>query len=180
MINLIPNEDKKKMARDFYYRLMILSFYMLGFAVSLALMAMVPSYIASESKEKILDNKIALQKSEPVPVLDQETLSAIQNLDIKLGLVEKVQADTFVVSKKIINEIIMSRVSGIKITGISYDNDVVLGRKVGINGTAPSRERLLLFRRALESNPAFKNVDLPIANFVKGSDIQFFLSLIPA
>jgi hypothetical protein len=69
----------------------------------------------------------------------------------------------------------------IKITQILYDNTVAKGdKKVNIQGTAPSRERLLIFRQALEGNPAFKKVDLPISNFVKGSNIQFSLSLTPA
>jgi len=67
----------------------------------------------------------------------------------------------------------------IKITDISYENDSLNGKKISIQGTAPSREVLLSFRQAFENDNTFKQVDLPISNFVKGSNIQFYLSLIP-
>lgn len=178
MINLIPNEEKKKMARVFYLRVVALSLLMLGFAVSFAALALVPSYILSEAKEKLIDDKLAIQKSEPVPVLDQATASAIQALDEKLSIVEKVSGNKFLVSDDIFNEILESRVSNIKITSISYDDGGVNGKKIGVSGTAHSREALLLFRRSLEYNKAFKSVDLPIENFVKGADIQFSLNII--
>ena len=76
--------------------------------------------------------------------------------------------------------IILKKMSNIKITDISYENDPLKGRKVSIEGNAPSREILLLFRRALEDDVLFKQVDLPISNFVKGSDIKFYLNLIPS
>ena len=179
MINLIPNEEKKKMVHNFYYRLVILLLFMFGFATCFAILAISPSYVFSRSKENVVNEKLSIQEAEPVPVLDQKTLDAMQDLDHKLSLVENVQANKFVVSEKIINEIMNSKVLNIKITRISYDNNGVDGQKIGIYGTAPSRERLLLFRYALEDNVSFQNVDSPISNFIKGSNIQFYLTLIP-
>ena len=67
---------------------------------------------------------------------------------------------------------------GIKINRIFFENDSLEGRKVNINGVAQDREKLLLFRKALEDDILFKYVDLPISNFVKGSNIEFNLNLI--
>ena len=180
MINLIPNEEKKRKAHNFYYRLIILSFFMLGIVMCFAVLAILPSYILVAGKDNFVNEKLSMQKAEPVPILGQQTLSLIKELDNKLSLIENIRKDKFVVSAKIINEILESRVANVKITRISYENDELSGRKIGIYGTAPSRERLLLFRQALEDNPAFKNVDLPISNFIRGSNISFFLSLAPS
>lgn len=180
MINLIPNEEKKKMAQNFYFRLAILSFFMLSFSILFATLAMTPAYILAKARENFINQKLDIQKSEPVPVLDQDTQKAIEVLDTKLSLIEKIENNTLIVSKKIINEIIESKVPGIKITRIFYDNSSLTNKPLGIYGTAPSRERLLLFRQSLENNDSFSNVDLPISNFVKGSDIEFYLTLIPS
>jgi hypothetical protein len=51
------------------------------------------------------------------------------------------------------------------------------GEKISISGRASSREVLLSFRRTLEDNPAFSKVDLPISNFIKGSNIRFYITL---
>ena len=121
-----------------------------------------------------------MQKSEPVPLPDQQTLLAIKDLNNKLTLIENAQNNKFVISEKVINAIILKKIPKIKITDISYENDSLKGKKISIQGNAPSREILLLFRQALEDSVAFKQVDLPISNFVKGSNIQFYLSLIPS
>ena len=68
----------------------------------------------------------------------------------------------------------------IKISQISFKDTGLDVKEVNISGTAPSRERLSLFRRALEGDPLFKKVDLPISNFIKGSNIRFSLSLTPS
>ncbi len=178
MINLTPNEEKKRIAHNFYFRLAILSFFMLGVALCFAAMSIVPAFILVNAKDNFANEKLMIQESEPAPVIDQKTSEAIQNLDAKLSLIESLKDKKFVISGDVINEIIKSMVPSIKITKISYDNDLVTGKKIGIYGTSRSREQLLLFRRALENNAIFSNVNLPISNFVKGSDIEFYLTLI--
>ena len=180
MINLIPNEEKKNMANNFYYRLFILSLWMVSFSICFGVLAILPSYILSTSKENFADEKLVIQKNESVPILDQETSDAIKDLDSKLSLAEKLQVDKFIVTERVVNEIIESKVSGIKISRIFYENDSAKGKKIEIEGIASSREELLSFRQTLEDNKAFQNVDLPISNFVKGSNIQFFLTLMPS
>ncbi len=179
MINLIPNEEKKKKVKDFYFRLLVVFFMVLGFSITISSVAILPAYFISWEKKNLVNNKLEMQKGEPVLELDQKTLTLAGDLNKKLSLVEKIKTDKYFISQKIISEIILGKMSGIKITGIRYQTDPVKGKIVGLNGTAPSRERLLLFRKALEENAAFKKVDLPISNFIKGSNIQFYLSLVP-
>ena len=103
-------------------------------------------------------------------------------------LIENAENNKFVVSEKVINALAAKKMPSIKITGIAYENTMSSSpdeepmevKKIHIEGTAPSREVLLLFRKALEDGAVFKQVDLPISNFIKGSNIQFFLSLTPA
>lgn len=186
MINLIPNQEKKKMVRQFYYRLVILFLAMLSVSFFIATLALLPAYFFSSSKYKIASGKLDMQKAESAPLFDKETEAIIKDINNKLNLIENAQKNKFLVSEKIINAILSKKISSIKITQISYENNAIgkspeeAGRKVSISGTAPSRETLLSFRKALEDSSDFKSVDLPISNFIKGSDIQFYLSLIPA
>ncbi len=180
MINLIPNEEKKKKVKDFYFRLLITFFFVLGTSIFIASAAILPTYFLSVAKKNLIAVKLEAQKEEPMHVLDQQTLATVSDLNNKLNLIEKSQDNKFLVSQKIVNEILAGKMSDIKITQINYQNEAVKGKFVNINGTAPSRERLLLFRKMLEDNPAFQKVDLPVSNFLKGSNIRFFLSLVPA
>lgn len=177
MINLIPKTEKKKIVREFYIKLMILSLVILGGVFLLAFFAVLPSYFLSSAKHNIINDKLQAQRDEPVPVPDQQTLAAIGELNHKISLVEKSQKNEFFISKNIINAVVLKKIPNIKITNISFEDDAIKGKTVGVEGTAPSREVLLLFRKALEDDPSFKTVDLPVSNFIKGSNIKFFLSI---
>lgn|SRR3989338_6568016 len=180
MINLIPNEEKKKKVRDFYFRLLVVFFWTLGFSILISCVALLPAYFLSSVKRDLINTKLETQKVELVPLPDQETLATVLDLDNKLSLIEKIETNKYIISQKIINEIMLEKTSDIKITGFRYQDDSATGKTINIDGTAPSRERLLLFRKMLEDNTAFRAVNLPISNFVKGSNIQFHLSLIPS
>ncbi len=179
MINLIPNQEKKKMVRDFYYRFVILFLLMLSAAALVATAALLPAYFLSVSKNNIVDQKLEAQKKEPAPASNGETLAMIKGLNLKLNLIENAQKEKFTVSDRVVKAVILEKVPGISITQISYDSDPTKGKKISMSGEASSREVLLAFRQALEQDPTFKSVILPISNFVKGTDIQFSLSLVP-
>jgi hypothetical protein len=180
VINLIPKEEKKKMTVDFYYRLAVLFLMMLDFCILVVSISILPSYFISSMKNALVDAKLETQKREPLPLFDQQTLAVIKDINSKLDLVENSERNKFLPSLKVIDAILLKKRPDIKITQILYENNGVQGKKISLTGTAPSREVLLLFRQALEDSPTLKNIDLPISNFVKGSNIQFSLSLIPS
>ena len=168
------------MIKGFQYRLVVLFLIVAGFSLFILFISILPSYFFSSVKVNLAEAKLENQKNEPVPSPDQETLKIVKDLDIKLKILEDAERNTFLVSQKVINPILSKKMPEIKITKISYENDPLKGRQVMIEGTAPSREMLLSFRLALEHDSAFKHVDLPISNFVKGSNIQFYLTLTPS
>jgi hypothetical protein len=178
MINLIPKEDKKKMTMAFYWRLFALFLVMFSFAIFLGSIALLPAYFSSTTKDSITELKLDMQKNDIVPTLGQESLSTIEDMNSKLSLVENAEKNKFPISKNVISDILASKTSDIKINQILYtDASTTQSREITILGTAPSRESLLSFEQALENNPAFKNVNLPISSFIKDSDLQFNLTL---
>ncbi len=168
------------MVREFYYRLSTLFFIMLSLCLLVAIFAILPSYFLSVSKNKIAEEKLEIQKSIPLPPFDQEALTTIQELNKKIALIENAEKNKFSVSEKAVKPVVLKKIQGIKITQISYEDNTISGKKITISGTASSREALLLFRQALESEPSFKSVDLPISNFIKGTNIEFSLNAIPS
>ncbi len=177
MINLIPNEEKKIIIKDFYYRLVIVILLVLAFVILIASISLLPSYFISSVKKNISTEKL---NTEEININNEKIFSTISDIDKKLSLLEKTEQEKFLVSERVINEILSKKISGIKITQIYFEDNEIDGRKISIRGTAPSRERLSLFSTTLENNSLFKEVDLPISNFVKGYNIQFYLTLIPS
>jgi hypothetical protein len=180
MINLIPKEEKKNMTADFHYRLLILMLVMIDFCLLVGGISLLPAYFSSSINYNLVNAQLDAQKKEPLPVLGEQSLAAIKDINTKITLVESAEKNKFLPSINIIRAILSKKRFDIKLTQILYETEANAGKKVNISGTAPSREVLLLFRQALEESPNFKSVDLPISNFVKGSNIEFSLSLIPA
>ncbi len=178
MINLTPNKEKKKMIKDFYLRLVVVFIMMLGVSVVISSFALIPSYLFSIVKKRFSEEKLVVQKNIPLPEFDQQTLALIGDLNSKLNLIENSKKDKFLVSDRVINKILSKKMTDIKINKFSYKFDTVNGKIIGVQGTAPSRERLLLFKTALEEDSSFTKVDLPISNFIRGSNIQFNLNLV--
>ncbi len=179
MINLIPNEEKKRMLRGFYYRAIVVFILGLSFAVFTSVVAISPAYFLSTVKKNLTVDKLEELTKEEVPTIDQATERVIADLNHKLSVVENARLNNFFVSENVINAIILRKLRDIKIYQISYNTQIDSGAEIIIRGMAPSRERLLLFRRALEDSSAFKEVDLPISNFVRGSNIEFSINLKP-
>ena len=181
MINLVPITEKKRMLREFRLRVLVVSMFALGVVFLSASVSILPSLFFSSIKKNLAGDKINAQMQTPSQEVSAETGQAIAKLDAKLKLIENMEASPkFLVSLRVINEIVLKKTPNIKITKISYQNNPGEEKKISINGVAGSRDRLLLFRQTLEDNPTFKTVDLPISNFVRGSNINFFLNLIPS
>lgn len=179
MINLIPNEEKKKMARGFYLRFWAVFFFMLGTCSLLAAFAISPSYLLASFREKLINESLAVQKNDPLPEVNQRALLVAEDLNSKLNIIDQARKKKFVVSERVISELVLNKMADIKIRQIFYEVTPAGEKRVKIQGTAPSRERLVVFRRALEDSLAWQKIDLPISNFVRGSNIEFTLTLTP-
>ncbi len=164
------------MRKEFRMRATVLFIWTLGMAALAAGIALLPSYFLASVKEKAASARLEAQSREAVPVADQRTMDIIRDVNAKIALVERGDENDFSVSEKLLT-VIVRKMPDIKITRLSFEDDAADGKVLSVEGRAPSRERLLLFRRALEDDDSFKKVDLPISNFVRGSDIQFYVEL---
>lgn len=180
MINLIPNQEKKKMATDFYFRISVMFFTVLGLAIIIGSFALLPSYYISSVKQGLIKQRLELQSYMPLPPSSQNVLDVARELNAKFKIIEDANKDQFVVSERVVEKIVSKKIPGIKITQISYKIDAFGEKSISIRGSATSRDTLLGFSQSFDRDTDFKKVDLPISNFIKGSDIQFFISLIPS
>ena len=109
MINLIPNEEKKKKVKDFYFRLTVTFFFVLGFSIVIATVAILPAYFLSLEKKSLANQKLFLLESEEEPEINSQIPILVKDLDIKLSLAEKVQKNNYFVSEQVIKEVISKK-----------------------------------------------------------------------
>ena len=173
----MPTEEKKRKAKEFYFRVAVLFCYMLGFVIVIAAVAILPAEFLSIQKMNLANQKLQAFTAEPVLQVDQDTTNALATLNTELNTISTAEKDQFLVSQNIIKEVIIDKMPNIQITEFFYTNDPVKGNITTIRGIAADRQALLSFKQTLGSDPAFSSVDLPIANFVKDTDIDFSLNV---
>jgi hypothetical protein len=178
MINLIPSEEKKKIRKDFYMRVIVVSFFVLGTAVFLSNIMLTPALFYASLEKKLISDQFAKDTNKLTFDLNQANKNAVENLEKKILLIKQAQNNKFLVSENVIDNLLAKKINGILINEINYTKDPNKGNLVNIRGQASSRERLLTFKNSLAQDPNFKNVDLPISNFIKSTDIEFNLVLI--
>ncbi len=180
MINLIPSEEKKKIRKDFYMRVVIVSFFVLGIAILLSNIMLIPAVFYASLEKTLVENHFNNNQNQLSLELNPEDKTLVDSLNSKINLVNNFQKDKFLVSVRVIDNILNRKTDGIKIKDINYTNDVSKGKSINIRGQASSREKLVIFKNKLSEDANFKKVDLPVSNFIKSSDIEFNLVLIPS
>lgn len=178
MINLIPEEIKKKLKKSFFIKIIILLFFTLSLAIFIVNLFFVPFFMFSLSQKKLANQELNREINSPQANYDEGVQELIEDIDLKLKMIEESKTSKFNVSI-VLDKILSQKIDGIKINSIDYRDDNTKGRFFNIKGYASSRETLLSFKNILERDKNFKNIDLPISNFIQKTNIQFNLLLVP-
>lgn len=173
MSNLLPLKNKKNIRKEYIGRLLIVTLLFSMLTLVVAITLSIPSYLLSKNKTLSSEEKTKFLESY---LTKREESSVVNELNITnekiktLSLPEERRIST------IINAILDKKNNGIKINGLNL-------RKSGntesliVGGEAVSRNNLISFRDSLKSVPGFSNVDLPISNLTKSTDINFSLEI---
>lgn len=175
MLELLPNAQKKTLKKEYFLRLSVVALLFLLAAGILFLVALSPSYFLSVVKENVVneefDNSIKSKR-----VSKNENLrDAIKDSKEMISLLRPEEDQSLI--KSVILKIIDNKNSGISISGISINYSKKGQYQVVITGISKNREFLKTFADSLKSDNDFSNIDLPISNFAKISDIDFSITL---
>lgn len=180
MINLLPHAQKKELERAYILRVVTLYILVAGCIALCGLVLLFPLYIVSVSKRQVVESQVASLSSQK-NTTKEELNSIISDINAKLAIFSD-PTQQFYFSKDIVVPVLAKQNSGVSITTISYANDPAASataassapiRSVIVSGVAKDRESLLQFENNLKQNTAFTGVDVPISNFVSGSNINF-------
>ena len=178
MINLIPLEKKKKLIRTFFIRFLTAIVFAIAFGGLVATINISPAYFSANIKLSVAEEDFTAQEKDVLSPAEAEASAKLSGLDKQSEIIAN-HSDDFLVSERVIDEILSKKTRDIKINKITYVGEPSGDKEVYIKGKADSRESLLDFKITLERDPSWKEVDLPVSNFVSGSDISFSLTLIP-
>ena len=174
MFNLIPEEKKKKLEKEYTLRLSATATIFLGSICLVALILLIPSYVISNSRLKEAQKKndaliSALSLSNTKSATDVlKTISA--DSDALKGTLQ------YPALASLIETIATSKPEGIVINSIDFSSGSSPDT-VTLGGVASTRDSLVAFSGLFQSNPLFQNASLPISDFAKDRDIDFSLTL---
>jgi len=174
MINLLPPEEKKEILIKKKLKLVLI--FELGLLLFLISALFIAFSIAIYLNGEINSEKIAVfQKEEDIDLTTiadfQKEIEALNN---KIKNVESFYNEqTYLIP-------ILEKVSE-KLSGRSYLNNFSFTKssktlKINLSGFIPTRDDLLAFKRNIESDKDFENVNFPPGNWISPTDIEFFLS----
>jgi hypothetical protein len=169
MINLLPDKEKKKVRLEYLFRtLSVIAFFvMLAGIVFLAFMT--PSYFLTKYRIDDLANRLGEAKRLAGSNADKDKLnSKLAEIKEKISYL-KPSDDPDIA--QIFSSIIRDKNSNIKIKNLSFQAGDIGEIKIG--GVSSDRDSLKQFGGALKNDALIKNIDLPISDFAKGSNIDF-------
>ncbi len=192
MRNLLTNEEKKSVKREYCWRLIVLSIAALLVTTLVGILCILPSYILSRAKERVVMEKSQKLNADST----SKKLDAARGTLTGIALREKYIANTLVTLQpsKIIDALVAQKGAAISLQGFNFkkdgatvevDSSASLARKEGapftalsITGVAQDRASLTAFAKRLEALAFVKSVEVPVFNFEKGRGIDFTVSIL--
>lgn len=175
MVNLLPQEDKNHVRRQYLLRVAVIGLVLLSIATAIGIILLSPSYLLSEVREKsalqqtkLLEQSIAFQRKSGAQAEVSATKDRIRIL--RAGKVE-------VYVEEILNAALASRPDGVALTSFFYDSKKDPAT-LTVRGIAVSRESIIELVENLEAQALFTTAKLPVSDLAKDTDIPFTITVI--
>ncbi|MEI6316488.1 MAG: hypothetical protein WCO65_02040 [bacterium] len=177
MSNLLPVQEKKHLKLLYKKRFAVIALRACMVLCLAASLCLLPSFIYSKNEENSLLVKKAMLDRQATGELKQSLISAIADINTRLAVFNR-QNFLSPITASFIDPILQSKTSSVSLTNMSYvvnPNSTIA--TVTLSGVSVSREAILMFASNLKSMPGVSNVDVPITNFIKESNMPFTITL---
>lgn len=176
LTNLLPRSSIRALRREYFVRLITVSF-MLGTVLIAAHGALLaPAYIyvheeAARAEAELARISTSASSEEEKKITSQ--ISAVQTDITYLG-----RLGTMPTASAAVRAVIAVPHAGIKLNGFTYAAPSASAEAImTVTGTASTRDALRVYVDALDSQPYVTKADLPISAYAKESAIPFTITL---
>ncbi len=177
-MNLLPQKEKMENRREYFYRF---SAGLTGAVLASLLIggfALLPSYILIKIKQAELKINLVSLKNLNGADDGAEVYKILEATDQRVDFLSP-QPALFLTAAA--EKIAGRKPAGVRIDGLSYhpqEPAQTWSAAIALTGLATSREALVAFVKALQAEPTFSSINVPVSNFAKDRDIEFSLTLI--
>lgn len=175
MINLLPPIEKEKLFLQKKKRMVIILWFLVLFFIVCLILILFSIKIYLQTQVKIQKTLLSQAQTEASRTEINKFREKVRLINLKLN-----QLDSFYQNKIYFSDI-LERVSqtlppGAYLVNFSLEKGAENKIKVIVSGFSPTREILFEFKKNLEKEPGVKGVSFPAANWVKSTDIDFFVT----
>ena len=178
MLDFVLKNDRKKIKRNYLCRISIVIMMFLSIAFIFGIVILIPSYFTLSSQEQNLNKQIEdLKETEIFAKYDQ----LVNTRERVMHHYEILNINNSHHSLRYSNyiSIISERINpGISVNNIKIEVlDSKKSPNILVSGQAERREQLVSFVNSLRGSNMFREVDLPISDLAKESDLNFNLTI---
>jgi hypothetical protein len=180
MSNLLPSQEIKKIEHLYQKRLVVLILIVLMIMSIIATGCLFYAYRLSKHEESALLYKKADYEKKEIGKLKRDLVSTIKDMNTRLNSFKLTSFHSPVVGS-FIDAITKSKTSAITLSNFNYVlNSDGNTAKVSIFGISSNRESILEYADKLRKTPGISDVNVPITNFIKESNMPFSITVVVA
>ena len=177
MSNLLPLQEIKKIKLLYQKRFIVIVLISLAILSVVGSICLASLYYYSKKEESALLEKKAVYEKMEVGKLKRDLVSTISDMNSRLNSFDEKR---FVspLNASFIDPILKAQDKTVSISDFNYGlTSDKKSAKVNISGVSTSREAILSFADNLRQTPGISNVDVPITNFIKESNMPFSITV---
>lgn len=170
-MNFLPEEDKRKIKKEYLRRLFVVLGIFSFSAISIGIILLLSSAVFLRGQKHNLERQLAISEERLLRGKIENTISLAEELNAKISLLGSGQ-ENIGEKSAFIKIILEEKTNKIKINDFFFDKGKVL-----IQGISENRQNLLSFIDSLRKKKDFKKVESPVSNLIKERDIEFKLTI---
>ena len=178
MANLLPHSEKIHIQKIYKLRFFVVATMGLLTLIVVGISALLPALFSGFVKEQTARERLSVVakiiSAEDRKNIREKVAEVNKKIVIVAGDVEK-----SIPISRAIEKIIEHKNPNISLTSFFYTDEKkdTKKRTITISGTSLNRQTLVLFIHALKEEDTFSEVNVPVSNFVRNTDIPFSLLL---
>jgi hypothetical protein len=172
MLNLLPEDKKLLLQKDYLLRFSIVAVLLACLVIVVGLVLLLPSYLLLNATELSLEDELHEKQNTESSKEYEKLRTLIKNASADLTIL----SPTEVAIRDLVELVASKKGSSVFITHITAARKTGRTVTLSVSGVAKTREDLVAFKKVLELDRAFDKVVLPVSNLAKSKDIAFTLS----
>lgn len=177
IVNVLPKSEKKALSHEYWKRFAVVFITTFSFLVLISVLLMIPLYSFSASKERMIEEKLEQFNNDNKNITSKDLDTIISKINTKTELLTSIKPGYSVYSD-IIGMVLSSRVDGVTLSQILFNQRKDKSFVIEIHGIAKDRIALRNFKSSLEKNKNIASIDLPISNFIEKIDLNFTIYIV--